>query len=156
MRYSGSACGVLLALCLMVLPIASCGNNRVSDEQQIRDANTHWLQLIAQQDAQAIANLYAEDGSIFPPGAPIATGREAVGAVWHHLFEIPGFSLTFETTKLSISRSNDMAIDIGTYTLTTGVGDKRTTENGKYVVTWMKRGGTWQAYTDIFNANAAP
>jgi hypothetical protein len=46
-----------------------------------------------------------------------------------------------------------MAIDVGTYKLTSGEGEARKVENGKYVVAWVKREGQWKVANDIFNSN---
>lgn len=128
--------------------------NGAKDEAQIAAINSQWLELVAKKDAPGTADLYAEDGSILAPGAPIMTGRQAVEGMWKNLFAIPGFGLTFSTTSLKLSDSKDMAVDIGTYALATGEGDAKKEQKGKYVVTWVKNDGQWQVYTDMFSADA--
>ncbi len=124
-----------------------------SDEVAIRTLNTAWLQHIADHNAVACANMYADDGAIMPPGQAGAKGREAIRAVWQGMFDMPGFSLTFETEKIAISTAADMALDVGTYVLTIGEGNARVIDNGKFVIGWVKRDGEWKIATDIFNSN---
>jgi uncharacterized protein (TIGR02246 family) len=124
------------------------------EEQKIRAINKHWLELVANKNAPATAELYAEDGAILAPGAPIMVGHEAIANMWKNIFSIPGVALTFQTTKFKFSKAKDMAVETGTYQLTTGVGDAKKDEKGKFVVTWVKRGGKWRVYTDMFSNDA--
>lgn len=124
-----------------------------SDEVAIRALNTAWLQHIADHNAAACANLYADDGAIMPTGQATAKGHEAIQGVWQAMFDMPGFSLTFEAEKITVSASADMALDVGTYVLKAGEGDAAMIDNGKYVIGWVKRNGEWKIATDIFNSN---
>jgi uncharacterized protein (TIGR02246 family) len=148
----GSRCILTLTLVLTV-PCAVAAQDVTGDEAAIRALNVQWLALIKNHDATATANLYASDGAIMPPGQPGAQGHEAIAAVWKKFFEVPGFSLTFQADKITISAARDMAIDMGTYVLETGEGPAEKTDHGKYVVAWVKRDGQWKVANDIFNSN---
>lgn len=124
-----------------------------SDEAAIRALNKVWLQHIANHDALACANLYADDAAFMPPGRTAAKGHEAIRAVWQGMFDLPGFALTFKEESIMISAAGEMALDVGTYVLTTGEGSARVIDNGKYVIGWVKRDGEWNIATDIFNTN---
>jgi uncharacterized protein (TIGR02246 family) len=123
------------------------------DEQAIRAHVDHWLQLVKAKDASGIAELYAEDGAVMPPNAPIGKGRAAIQQAWASMMRTPGFDLTFNPEQIVISSSGDMALDRGTYTLTVAPAGTRKTDTGKYVVVWRKIGGDWKAVADIFNSN---
>ena len=88
------------------------------DEQAIRGQVDRWLQLVKAKDAAGIAALYAEDGAVMPPNAPIGKGRTAIQQTWASMMQTPGFDLTFNPEQIVISSSGDMALDRGTYTLT--------------------------------------
>jgi uncharacterized protein (TIGR02246 family) len=128
--------------------------NGDDDSAKIAAINQQWLAVVAKKDAAATANIYAEDGSILAPGAPIMTGRPAVEGMWKNLYAIPGFGLTFATTSLKLADAHDMAVDVGTYTLITGEGAAKKEQKGKYVVTWVKNDGQWQVFTDMFSPDA--
>ena len=49
-----------------------------ADDQAIRGQVDHWLQLVKAKDAAGIAALYAEDGAVMPPNAPVGKGRAAI------------------------------------------------------------------------------
>lgn len=139
--------------------LAACnqGGSKISpDEQAIRDLDAQWVNVINNKDANGAAAMYAEDGGIYAPNAPPAVGHEAVLATWITLLQTPGFALSFQPSKITIAASKDLAIDVGTYTLRTGDVNAPKVENGKYVVTWMRRDNVWKVYTDMFSSDTAP
>ena len=123
------------------------------DKQAIRGQVDRWLQLVKAKDAAAIAALYADDGAVMPPNAPIGKGRAAIQQTWASMMQTPGFDLTFVPEQIVISSSGDMALDRGTYTLKVAPAGGTQTDTGKYVVVWRKIDGDWKAVADIFNSN---
>ena len=123
------------------------------DEQAIRAQVDHWLKLIKAKDASGIAQLYADDGAVMPPNAPIGKGRAAIEQTWASMMGTPGFDLTIAPEQIVISSSGDMALDRGTYNLTIAPAGTTQTDTGKYVVVWRKIGGDWKAVADIFNSD---
>lgn len=155
MRLSTIAAALVLAGASFVL--AACGGDTgAGDEAAIRDVQKKWLEAIVAKDASAIAGFYAEDGQMFPPNAPKAVGRDAVQKGWEGFFGLPGMTLTFETEKFTFAKSNDLAVDIGTYKFGVGEGAAASTEIGKAVVTWTKRDGKWYVLTDMFSSDTPP
>ncbi|NOT40917.1 MAG: DUF4440 domain-containing protein [Alphaproteobacteria bacterium] len=133
----------------------ACAPSTEADEAAIRAANKAWLAAIVAKDAKAIGAMHAEDAQMLPPNAPKAVGREAIEKGWESLMGLPGLALTFETEKFVFAKSADLAVDIGTYSMTAG----GQTDTGKSVVTWTKRGGKWVVLTDMFSSDlpvAAP
>ncbi|MEO5808752.1 MAG: SgcJ/EcaC family oxidoreductase [Sphingomicrobium sp.] len=124
-----------------------------ADEQAIREQVAHWLQLVKAKDATGIAELYAEDGAVMPPNAPISKGRAAIQQTWASMMRTPDFGLTFAPEQIIVSSSGDMALDRGTYSLTFAPNGTSKTDTGKYVVVWRKIGREWKAAADIFNSN---
>jgi uncharacterized protein (TIGR02246 family) len=127
--------------------------NAGADEQAIRVQVDHWLQLVKAKDAAGIAALYAEDGAVMPPNAPIGKGRTAIEQTWASMMQTPGFDLTFVPEQITVSSSGDMALDRGTYKLAIAPNGTAMTDTGKYVVVWRKVGSEWKAAADIFNSD---
>ena len=123
------------------------------DEQAIRGHVDRWLQLVKAKDAAGIAELYANDGTVMPPNAPIGKGRAAIQQTWASMMRTPGFDLTFVPEQIIVSSSGDMALDRGTYSLAVAPDGTAQTDTGKYVVVWRKIGGEWKAAADIFNSD---
>ena len=124
-----------------------------AEEQAIRGQVDRWLQLVKAKDAAGIAALYAEDGAVMPPNAPIGKGRAAIEQAWASTMQTPGFDLTFVPDQIIVSSSGDMALDRGTYRLAIAPGGTAQTDTGKYVVVWRKIGSEWKAAADIFNSD---
>ena len=124
-----------------------------ADEQAIRGHVARWQKLVKARDAAGIAALYAEDGALMSPNAPIGKGRAAIQQTWASMMQTPGFDLTITPEQILVSSSGDMALDRGTYSLTVAPGGTTQTDTGKYVVVWRKIGGEWKAAADIFNSD---
>jgi uncharacterized protein (TIGR02246 family) len=161
---------LLLSVTALLLPACQAGdkpagntaavNTTVADtaaeEQAIRAQVDRWLQLVKAKDAAAIAELYAEDGAVMPPNAPIGKGRAAIQQTWASMMNTPGFDLSFTPEQILVSSSGDMALDRGTYELAIAPAGKAQNDTGKYVVVWRKIGNEWKAAADIFNSDQSP
>ena len=124
-----------------------------ADEQAIRGQVARWLHLVKAKDAAGIAGLYAEDGAVMPPNAPIGKGRTAIQQTWTSMMQTPGFDLSIVPDEIIVSSLGDMALDRGTYSLTIAPGGTEQTDTGKYVVVWRKIDREWRAAADIFNSD---
>jgi uncharacterized protein (TIGR02246 family) len=129
--------------------------NPAGYEEAIRKCDAEWSHAAEAKDLEKTVSFYAEDGSVLPFGAPIATGKEQVRQVWSHLMSLPGFSLTFAPTKVQVAKAGDLAYDVGTFALKLNDAQgNSTTTPGKYVVVWKKQAdGKWKAVADIFNTD---
>jgi uncharacterized protein (TIGR02246 family) len=141
---------VVLASCGAGNQPATIPDNRAADESTIRAMDADWVKAVSAKDAQQSASYYADDGSLFAPGAPLATGKDAIQKTWAGLMATPGFALTFSPTKIEVSRAGDLAYEIGSYELTTN--DKKgkpQTVRAKYLVIWGKQpNGSWKVLAD--------
>ena len=124
-----------------------------ADEKAIRGQVHRWEQLVKTKDAASIAALYAEDGAVMPPNAPIGKGQAAIQQTWASMMQTPGFDLTITPEQIIVSSSGDMALDRGTYRLAIAPNGTAQTDTGKYVVVWRKIGSDWKAAADIFNSD---
>lgn len=130
-------------------------DTRAADAAAIRAAVVEWSKAFENKDADKFVSFYAEGASIFPPGGPKATGKEAIHDVIAGLMSAPGFNGSFAADTVEVARSGDLAYDSGTYQLTMNdAKGKPITETGKYVDVWQKQAdGSWKVIADIFNAD---
>ena len=81
---SGITRGAVLSRLLML--VAGClvaGGAQADPVREAVDAgNYFFLKAFDARDAQAIAELYTEDGRVIAPGAEPAAGRAAIAAFW--------------------------------------------------------------------------
>ncbi len=132
---------------------STAGVDTGADELAIRGHVDRWLQLVKTKDAAGIAELYAEDGAVMPPNAPIGKGRAAIQQTWAAMMRTPGFGLNIVPELILVSSSGDIALDRGTYRLTIAPDGSTQTDTGKYVVVWRKIGREWKVAADIFNSD---
>lgn len=127
-------------------------------EEAIEAANTQFETAVAANDTVAIANLYAEDGSVLPPFMPRGEGRDAVRGVFASLLTpSPNPTLTLDTDKVIVSESGDMATEIGRWAISGTTPDgMEWQESGKNLRVWSNVGGTWQIIADAWNSDAPP
>jgi uncharacterized protein (TIGR02246 family) len=123
---------------------------QAQDDTNIRATDVAWAKAVALRDADQTTAFYAENGTFLAPGAPIASGKDAIRKTWAGLMESPGFALSFAPSKIEISKSGDYAYEIGDYQLTlNGKDGKSQTAKQKYVVVWGKQAdGSWKALVD--------
>ncbi len=133
-------------------------NTRAADERAVRDADRTALKASQARDLEANVSIYAGDASVFPPNAPIATGKEAIRTFLSQGFANPGFAIDWQPTRVEVSRSGDLAYTQGTYVFTLNdAKGKPVTERGKYVSIWRKHpDGSWKMVVDIWNSDQPP
>jgi ketosteroid isomerase-like protein len=126
-----------------------------ADESEIRKSDAAWSQAAESKDLDKFVSFYADDASALPFNAPIAHGKVQIRQLWSQLMSKPGFGLSFTPTNVEVSKSGDMAYEIGTFQLK--LNDPQgnaTTTPGKYVVVWKKQPThNWKAVADVFNTD---
>lgn len=101
-------------------------------------------------DMAAVARMYAEDARIFPPGAEMMQGREAIQGYWTAAADTVGNA---KLTAIDVKPLGaNHAREIGKFTLKTK-GESPQEIVGKYIVIWQKAGDDWQIADDIWNTN---
>lgn len=130
--------------------VAACGGSDPrADEAAIAEQNKALMAAVVAKDAKAAAAVYAEEGELHAPNAPKAVGHAALEQYWSQMMGLPNVTLTFTTEKVVFASGGDLAVDIGSYQFSGG----GMTDEGKSVVTWVKRNGTWLILTDSFSSN---
>jgi uncharacterized protein (TIGR02246 family) len=125
-----------------------------SDEQTLRDLDAKWSAAAAAKDVDKTVSYYADDATVLPANAPLATTKDAIRKIWQDLLTSPGAAVSWKTTKVKVARSGDMAWTVGTYELTMNdATGKPVNDRGKYVAVWEKKGGTWKCGVDIWNSD---
>jgi len=144
---------------VMLLVLALVGGIRAlaqsNDENEIRKADAAWSHAVESKDLDKSVSFYAADASVLPFNAPIASGNEQIRQLWSQLMSKPGFALSFAPTRIVVSKSHDMAYEIGTFDLKLNDAEGNPTSTpGKYVVVWRAQPNhEWKAVADIFNTD---
>ena len=115
-------------------------------------ANAKFSEAFARGDTKALAALYTSDAIAFPPDSEMIRGNDAIGVFWKGTREsgVLGAALT----TIEVSRSGDVAYEVGKASLTIQpAGKEPTTAMAKYVVVWKRQAdGSWKLHRDIWNS----
>ena len=127
-------------------------DTRAQDETAIRDASKAWAAAAQAKDPEKFASFYTDDAVLMLADTPETSGKAAIHDTVAGLMKDPAFALSFETTKVEVARSGDMAYELSTFTITTTdeKSKKPVTGKGHGIVLWKKQAdGSWKAHIDV-------
>jgi ketosteroid isomerase-like protein len=132
--------------------VVGCGGANVAQEKEaLMTVDREWSSSV--KDLDKFLSYYAADASVYAPGAPVATGSDAIRKTLTPMLSSPGFDLAITPVRSEVSASGDVGYTSGTYQATMNGG----TEKGKYISVWKKQSdGRWKVVEDIFNADSGP
>ena len=144
---------------VLVLILSGCTQRTPADAsaaaaQAVREQDEQWSKTAGTNDVDATVAYYADDASLLPPNAPIATGKQAIRAVWAGLLS-PDVAVSWQVTKADAARSGELAYVTGVYQVTAkNPKGKSAEDRGKLVEVWRKQeDGKWKVAADIFNSD---
>ena len=154
---------VLYCACLAPLLLLSACNQqttadtRAAAESAVRETDAQWSKTAGTNDLDGTVSYYSDDASILPPNAPIATGKQAIRAVWATMLT-PDTTVSWQVSKADVARSGDLAYVMGTYQIAgKNPKGKSQEDHGKMVEVWKKQAdGKWKTVADIFNSDVCP
>ena len=146
----------VIAVGLVALAGCKPAVDTAAETAAIQEINKAWGTNYNAGDADAVANLYAEDAVMMPPGAPAAVGRDAIREfIANDITGSKAAGLTDNIADAStVGLSGDIAWQNGTYTVTDASG--ATVVAGKYLSVFKKNDGKWQLNRDTWNSDYAP
>jgi uncharacterized protein (TIGR02246 family) len=147
----------LLALVAVAMLSASIGCASAGSpkdvQSQILRIDAEWSGAAQGRDVDRVVAFWADDAIVFPPGSPPLEGKPAIREFVAKSFQTPGFSISWKTTNIAVSRSGDFAYATGTNRVgLTGPDGRRVTVEGKAVTVWRReKEGIWKCVIDIWN-----
>ena len=130
-------------------------NTHEEDESAIREIEIEAKKAAAVRDLERYICFYANDATLFWPGTPMVTGKDAIRELMNAFFAMPSFALSFQTLKIQVSQNGDLAYSYGinTVTLTDPKGNV-VRDKGKYLTVYGKQpDGNWKVIADIGNSD---
>jgi uncharacterized protein (TIGR02246 family) len=133
-------------------PAAPPAADTAADEAALKAATVTWLEAYNAGDVEKVVALYAEDGVLMPPNAPVAKGQAAIrafltgetaGAKAAGVKLVPGAS--------TAGVAGDTGWESGTYTVANASG--ATVDSGSYLSVSHKSNGKWLYYRDTYNSD---
>ena len=92
-------------------------DTRAADENAVKEQDAQWSKTAGANDLDGTLAYYTDDASLLPPNAPIATGKQAIRAVWAAMLS-PDMTVSWQVTKADVARSGDLAYVVGVYQIT--------------------------------------
>lgn len=148
---------MLLAMSLLVLATgAANARDKSADETKLKAHEPVWFDLYAKGDAAGVANLYAQDAILMPPGAPAVTGRAAIQT--YFVSDMAATKKAGVTLKLGqftgVGVAGDSGWLSGLWSATDASG--ATLDTGKFVELSHRSDKGWMITRDIWNSDRAP
>lgn len=152
----------VMSLFVLVLFAAACQqqpaappDTRAADAETIRAASFAMSKAATSKDLEKVLSFYAKDAQVLPPNAPLVAGQDAIRQLWTGLIGSPGYALSWQSTKIEVARSGDIAYEVGTYELTLNdPKGKPQTSKGKYTVVLKKQpDNTWKVAVDMWSSD---
>ncbi len=131
---------------------ASAGNETAVRSPILR-LDADWSRAAQDRDVDRVVSFWADDAIVLPPGSPAVAGKAAIREFVAKSFQTPGFSISWKTATVAVSRSGDIAYTTGTNRVTFSTPDgKQVTVEGKAVAVWRReKDGAWKCVIDIWN-----
>ena len=120
----------------------------------ILDLDNQWARAAAEgRDIDLIVSFWADDAMLMPPAMPVISGKDAIRQFIEQSLAMSGFSITWETTDVTVSQDATLAYAVGRNKTTfNDPQGKQITVHGKAVTVWRKEpSGIWKCVIDIWN-----
>lgn len=115
---------------------------------RINDLLADWGGAWAEDEIDALADLYWEEALLIPPGDQLRRGREEIREYFTEVLADHGY---IEAFMLDFDASGGMSQVFGNYQLTFQAGDGAgTTESGTLITVYMLRGRQWKIRSQVF------
>ena len=127
-----------------------------ADRAKMQAEALTWFDLYSKADGEGMANLYAEDALLMPPGAPAVTGRAAIRTFLGDdaaKTKAAGLSLK-NGTVTGADVTGDVGWISGNYTVVDGSG--AAVDSGNYLSVHKRTNGQWLNIRDTWNSDRPP
>lgn len=137
-------------------PDTAAQTDPAADAAKLQADALAWFDHYAKADGEAMANLYAEDAVLMPPGAPAVTGRAGIKTfLGEDSAKTKAAGLAIKNTSVTGSGvDGDIGWLSGTYTVVDASG--ATVDSGSYLSVHRRAGGSWPYIRDIWNSDRPP
>ena len=135
---------------------SAAASDPAADKAKLEADALAWFDHYAKADADAMANLYAEDALLMPPGAPAVTGRAAIKTfLGEDAAKSKAAGISLKNAAVTGSGvDGDIGWLSGTYTVVDSTG--ATIDSGSYLSVHRRANGSWPYIRDIWNSDRPP
>ncbi len=149
---------VISLAALLALAVSGCAPqvDLEAEAAAIRElTDVEWMEAGQAKDIERWVSFHTDDALLLLPNAPLVTGKEAIRAVVSDLLLNRGYKGSWETTKVEVARSGDLAFSYGPQETTVNDAEGNpVTDRQKWVAVWKKQpDGSWKCAVLILNSD---
>jgi len=143
----------MLAL-LLAVPVAvatACAPrvDMAAEEAALRQADSAYTVAVQSKNLDAMLDLYAGDGVMYPPNEPTVSGLEGIRQYATNILNTPGLTVAFTPLDVRVSAGGTMGYTLNTGRITTADGS----EEIRDFHVWRKEpDGHWKVVVDFWNS----
>lgn len=126
-----------------------------SERTALMQTSREWARVAASGEPERILAYWSDDAVVMPPGQPAVAGKAAIREFVRQTSALPGFTITWEPERASVSDGGDVGYMIERNRVTLRDADGVVREHfGKAVTVWRKNAaGEWRCVIDTWNEN---
>ncbi len=131
--------------------------NSEADCAALMQTSRDWAKAVASGDLERALAYWTDDAIVLPPDQPAVIGKPAIRDYVHQMGSLPGFSITWEPERATVSNGGDLGymIERNRVTFMDASGQLKT-QHGKAVTVWRKQdNGAWKCVIDTWNTSPA-
>ena len=153
---------VTVVLLLVAFALSGCGpvaEQSEADVAAIKGLAKAWAVAAEAEDIPALLALRTDDIVQYPPGKPIARGKQALEDFYRGLFEHFSVSGTWVEETEEVELADGLAFYVSEYILKISpkAGGETAEERGKIMIVCRRqRDGSWLWAHEIWNRNSPP
>jgi ketosteroid isomerase-like protein len=83
-----------------------------AEKEAVLKADGDWLKSVSDRDIERVLEYYADDAVWLVPKVPMS-GKDAIRKFWERDFAGADYALAWESTKVEVSKSGDLAYTLG-------------------------------------------
>ncbi len=144
---------------LLVLAISGCAPqvDVEAEAAAIRElTDVEWMEAGQAKYVERLVSFHTDDALLIQPNAPLVAAQEAIHEVVSDLLLNRSYKGSWETTKVEVARSGDLAYSYGPLetTVNDAEGNPVTDTQQKWVAVWKKQpDGSWKCAVLISNSD---
>jgi ketosteroid isomerase-like protein len=151
----------VLATSFVLFALTACApkpaaTDPAADDAKMRADALVWFEHFAKADADGMANLYADDALLMPPGAPAVMGRPGIRAfLGDEATKAKAAGISLKNKAVTGSGvSGDLGWISGTYDVVDAAGT--VIDSGSYLSVHKRQNGSWPYIRDTWNSDRPP
>lgn len=150
----------ILTICCIAIIATQCEPAQTTTEvdtaalqDSLRQVDHAWSEASATLDGHM--SYVMDETMILAPNQPMMSGKNAIRKEMEEMYQLPGFSISWDPSTIEVASSGELGYTIGTYKITMqDTTGNQMTDNGKYLTIWKKQDdGSWKVAADMFSSD---